>query len=51
LIPEGAVEREFFLTAAKWVPEGDRLIFFRGKGDGGQTTPAVLLHVRHRAGN
>lgn len=51
LIPENAVEREFFLTAAKWVPEGDRMIFFRGKADGGQTTPPVLLHVRKRAGS
>ncbi|NBV85450.1 MAG: hypothetical protein EBS01_04130 [Verrucomicrobia bacterium] len=48
LIPEGTVEREFFLTAAKWVPEGDRLIFFRGKPDGGQTTPPVLLHIRNK---
>jgi len=51
LIPENAVEREFFLTAAKWVPEGDRMICFRGKADGGQTTPPVLLHVRKRAGS
>ncbi|MEI6873485.1 MAG: hypothetical protein WCL08_14500, partial [Verrucomicrobiota bacterium] len=48
LIPEGTVEREFFLTAAKWVPEGDRLIFFRGKPDGGQTTPPILLHIRNK---
>ena len=48
LIPEETVEREFFLTAAKWVPEGDRLIFFRGKPDGGQTTPAILLHIRNK---
>jgi hypothetical protein len=48
LIPEGQTEREFFLTAAKWVPDSDRLIFFRAKGDGGQTTPPVLLQVRKR---
>jgi hypothetical protein len=48
LIPEEQTEREFFLTAAKWVPESDRLIFFRAKGDGGQTTPPVLLQVRKR---
>jgi hypothetical protein len=46
LIPEGETEREFFLTAAKWVPESDRLIFFRAKGDGGQATPPILLHIR-----
>jgi hypothetical protein len=48
LIPEDQTEREFFLTAAKWVPESDRLIFFRAKGDGGQATPPVLLQVRKR---
>ena len=48
LIPEGETEREFFLTAAKWVPESERLIFFRAKGDGGQPTPPVLLRVRKR---
>ena len=46
LIPEGETERDFFLTAAKWVPESERLIFFRAKGDGGQATPPVLLRVR-----
>jgi hypothetical protein len=48
LIPEGETEREFFLTAAKWVPESERLIFFRAKGDGGQPTPPVVLRVRKR---
>jgi WD40 repeat protein len=48
LIPEDQTEREFFLTAAKWVPESDRLIFFRAKGDGGQATPPILLQVRKR---
>jgi WD40 repeat protein len=48
LIPEDQTEREFFLTAAKWVPESERLIFFRAKGDGGQTTPPILLQVRKR---
>jgi mono/diheme cytochrome c family protein len=48
LIPEGETERDFFLTAAKWVPESERLIFFRAKGDGGQPTPPVLLRVRKR---
>jgi WD40 repeat protein len=45
LIPEGEVEREFFLTAAKWVPESVSWIFFRAKGDGGQATPPIRLRV------
>jgi hypothetical protein len=45
LIPEEATEREFFLTAAKWVQEGTRTIFFRAKGDGGQATPPIRLRV------
>ncbi len=45
LVPEETTEREFSLTAAKWVPEGKRLIFFRAKGDGGQATPPVLLNI------
>jgi hypothetical protein len=45
LIPEGEVEREFFLTAAKWVPESVSWIYFRAKGDGGQATPPVRLRV------
>lgn len=45
LIPEETTEREFSLTAAKWVPEGKRLIFFRAKGDGGQATHPVLLNI------
>ncbi len=46
LILEGETEREFALTAAKWVPEGRRLIFFRATGDGGQASPAVWLNVK-----
>jgi len=46
LVPEETTERDFFLTAAKWAPEGRRQVFFRAKGDGGQVTPAVWLNVR-----
>ncbi len=46
LIPEETTERDFFLTATKWAPEGRRQVFFRAKGDGGQVTPAVWLNVR-----
>jgi hypothetical protein len=45
LILEGTTERDFFLTAAKCAQEGRRQVFFRAKGDGGQTTPAVWLNV------
>ena len=45
LIPEDTTEREFFLTAAKCAQEGRRQIFFRAKGDGGQTTPPIWLTV------
>lgn len=46
LILEGETEREFFLTAAKWVPDCDRTFFLRAKGDGGQVGPPLLLHIR-----
>jgi len=46
LIPEGETEREFFLTAAKWVQDCDRTFFLRAKGDGGQVGPPLLLHIR-----
>ena len=46
LIPEDTTERDFFLTASKTAQEGRRLVFFRAKGDGGQTTPPVWLTVR-----
>jgi WD40 repeat protein len=46
LIPEEETEREFFLTAAKWVQDSDRTFFLRAKGDGGQVGPPLLLHIR-----
>jgi WD40 repeat protein len=46
LVVEGETERQFFLTAPRWVPETVRPIFFRAKGDGGQTTRPILLHVK-----
>lgn len=45
LILEETTERDFFLTASKTAQEGRRQIFFRAKGDGGHTTPAVWLNV------
>jgi WD40 repeat protein len=46
LVVEGETERQFFLTAPRWAPETVRPIFFRAKGDGGQATRPVLLHVK-----
>ncbi|MHC4877890.1 MAG: c-type cytochrome domain-containing protein [Planctomycetota bacterium] len=46
LIVEGTTQRQFFLTAAPWVPEQTRLFFLRSKEEGGQTTWPILLHVK-----
>jgi hypothetical protein len=45
LIPEDTTERDFFLTAAKCAQPGRRQVFFRAKGDNGQTTPPIWLNV------
>lgn len=49
LIPKGQNEREIFLTAAKWVPEQDRLCFAIENQAGRQTSRPVILHVRKPA--
>jgi sugar lactone lactonase YvrE len=49
LIPKEQNEREIFLTAAKWVPETDRLCFAVENQAGRQTSLPVWLHVRHPA--
>jgi hypothetical protein len=46
LIPKGENEREIILTAAKWVPEQDRLCYAVENQAGRQTSLPVLLHVR-----
>ncbi|HKQ38741.1 MAG TPA: c-type cytochrome domain-containing protein, partial [Verrucomicrobiae bacterium] len=46
LIPKGQNEREIFLTAAKWVPETDRLCYAVENQVGKQTSLPVMLHVR-----
>jgi len=46
LIPKGENERQIFLTAAKWVPEQDRLCYAVENQAGRQTSLPVLLHVR-----
>lgn len=46
LIVEGKSQRQFFLTAADWVPEQTRVFQLRSKEGGGQTSWPILLHVR-----
>ena len=49
LIVEGQSERQFFITAAAWVPEQTRVFHLRSKEEGGQTTWPVILHVKKRS--
>lgn len=46
LIPKGQNEREIFLSAAKWLPETDRLCYAIENQAGKQTSLPVMLHVR-----
>jgi WD40 repeat protein len=46
LIPKDQNEREIFITAAKWVPETDRLCYAVSNEAGRQTSRPVLLKVR-----
>ena len=49
LVVAGEESRTFFLTAAKWVPETERMFHLRTDvGDGGQASRPVLLNVRRR---
>ena len=48
LIVEGKAQRQFFLTAANWVPEQTRVFHLRSKEEGGQTSWPIILHVRHK---
>ncbi len=49
LIPKGQDARQIFLTAAKWVPETDRLCFAEAKQADNPTSLPVLIHVRKPA--
>jgi len=49
LIVEGQSEREFFITADKWVPETSRLFHIKLDPEKGLASPPVLLHVRRPA--
>jgi len=46
LIPKGQGARQIFLTAAKWVPEVDRLCFAQAKEAGTPCSLPVMVHVR-----
>ena len=48
MIVEGQTEREFFITAAKWVPEQSRMFHLQSQVDGNQTSWPVILHVRRQ---
>ncbi|HEU0040547.1 MAG TPA: hypothetical protein VFR76_14875, partial [Verrucomicrobiae bacterium] len=49
LIPKGENDRQIFLSAAKWVPEQDRLCYAVENQTGRQTSLPVLLHVRKQS--
>jgi hypothetical protein len=46
LIPKDKSQRQIFLTAAKWVPETDRLCFAKANQAENQTSLPLLIHVR-----
>ncbi len=46
LIVEGQSERQFFLTAAPWVPEQTRVFHLKANEDGGQTSWPIILKVK-----
>jgi hypothetical protein len=46
LIPKGQDARQIFLTAAKWVPDTDRLCFAKAAQADTQTSLPILLHIR-----
>lgn len=46
----GENEREFFITAAKWVPQQSRRFHLRAEVEGNQTSWPILLHVRRPSG-
>jgi hypothetical protein len=49
LIPKGQDLRQIFLTAAKWVPDIDRLCFAQAKQAEIQNSLPLLIHIRKQA--
>jgi len=50
LIVEKAMERQFFITAAPWVPETTRHFHLRAEVDGNQISRPVILKIRREGG-
>ena len=48
LIVEEQTERQFFLTAADWVPETTRVFHLKSNDAGNQTTWPIILHVKKK---
>ena len=48
LILEKQTERHFFISAAKWVPDQERLFHLKTDVEGGQAAAPVLIRVRRR---
>ena len=46
LILEKQTERHFFISAAKWVPDQERLFHLKTDVEGGQAAASVLIRVR-----
>ncbi len=46
LILEKQTERNFFISAAKWVPDQERLFHLKTDVEGGQAAASVLIRVR-----
>jgi len=51
LLLNGQTQREFFITAAKWVPEQSRTFHLRTGAADGHATQPVMIHVRPKNGN
>ena len=45
---QGETQREFFITAAKWVPATTRAFHLRAEVEGNQTSWPIILHVQYR---
>jgi len=48
LIPAGQTQRQFFITAANWVPETTRTFHLRTGSGGGQATWPVTVKIRKK---
>lgn len=49
LVREKENEREVQLTAAKWVPDGERRFFFAANSEGNQATPSIPIRIQSAA--